>query len=827
MALAAGTRLGRYKVHAKIGSGGMGEVYLAQDLDLGRDVALKILPAELTNDESSLRRFQREARAASSLNHPNILTVHEIGFENGTHFIATEYIEGQTLRDHVTTGPMAISEVLDIAVQVASALAAAHAAGVFHRDIKPDNIMVRSDRIVKVLDFGLAKLTQRETSDSHTPTLVKTEAGLVMGTARYMSPEQVRGVAVDSRTDVWSLGVVIYELVTGRTVFAGATASDVMAAVLEREPPPLNSVSEEVPSELVRIVSKALRKDREERYQTIGDMLVDLKTLKQEFDSDRRMKRPPSQPWDVVTEIGPSSPAKPTEKEAVQTQSSLEYLAGGLKRHRGLVIVLMLVTAAVLIAAYFYLKENETAIDSIAVMPFINASADPNAEYLSDGITESLINSLSQFPKLRVVPRSTVFRYKGREIDPRVVGRELGVRAVLTGKVVQRGDSLIIQTDLVDVAEESQVWGQQYNSKFADIFGVQEEISRQISEKLRMRLSGEERKQLSKRHTANPQAYELYLKGRYHWNRRTAEDLKKGNEYFQRAIDIDPTYALAYSGVADSYLILGNFGLMPPKEAYPRAKAAADTALSMDSNLVEAQVSSAFIKFLFDGDWPAAEAGFKRAIEANPNYGPAHQWYGVCLVGVGRSEEAIAEVKRAQQVDPLSLTINGVVGWVLYLARDYDQAIDQEKKTLEMDQNFTLARRYLGMAYEEKGLYKEAIEEFRKAIQTPEPRPLDLSALGHVYARAGKHAEARKLLDEVKSQTAQNYFPSYDVAIIYVALGQKDEAFTWLEKAYEERYPWLIHLKVDPRLDPLRSDPRFAELVRRLRLPAALPLPVR
>jgi serine/threonine protein kinase len=564
MTIESGSSLGHYEIRSQLGVGGMGEVYLAQDTNLGRRVALKLLPSEFTKDESRVRRFQQEARAASALNHPNILTIHEIGSENSTYFIATEYIEGRTLRDYMSGARMKTTEVLDVATQVASALAAAHAAGVVHRDIKPENIMLRLDGIVKVLDFGLAKLTERETPDMEAPTLVNTDAGVVMGTARYMSPEQVRGLFIDARTDVWSLGAVIYEMLTGRVPFTGETASDVIAGVLEREPQPLGLQGEEIP-ELKRIVSKALRKDREERYQTVKDLSLDLKSLKEELEFEAKLSRsaPPNAHKETFT---PKSgrqtvsattidPALSTaEVEATRPTSSAEYIFREIKHHKkSAILAAAALVALMAVFSYFYFARGDSAaIDSIAVLPFINASADPNTEYLSDGITESLINSLSQLPKLRVVPRSTMFRYKGREVDPQIVGRELGVRAVLTGKLVQRGDTLSIQTELVDVAEESQLWGAQYNRKLADILAVQEEISREISEKLRIRLSGEERKQLTKRYTESTEAYQLYLRGRYYWNKRTAEDLKKGVYYFRQAIDMDPNYALAYAGLADS-----------------------------------------------------------------------------------------------------------------------------------------------------------------------------------------------------------------------------------------------------------------------------------
>jgi eukaryotic-like serine/threonine-protein kinase len=824
MTIAAGTPFGRYQIHSLIGTGGMGEVYLAQDLDLGRRIALKLLPSEFTKDEGRLRRFQQEARAASALNHPNILTIHEIGSEDETHFIATEYIDGESLRQRMSRAEIKLPEILDIVIQVASALTAAHEAGIVHRDIKPENIMVRRDGYVKVLDFGLAKLVEHQAADSEAATMVITDPGVVMGTASYMSPEQARGIDVDARTDIWSLGVVIYELIAGRVPFEGTTTGDMLGLILgDRSAPPLARFTREVPPELERIVTKALTKERDGRYQTTKDLLIDLKRLKQQLDVEAEIERTaPEFRAGATGTSGGSAAVQTMGQPAPASSSNAQCIAGEIKRHKlgvGIAGVMLLAIAAVAYFGYFarYSSPGREAITSIAVLPFVNGSDNPDAEYLSDGISESLINSLSQVPKLRVVPRSTVFRYKGREVDPQTTGRELGVRAVLTGKVVQRGDTLSIQTELIDVEEGSQLWGEQYNRKLADILAVQDDISRVISERLRIRLSGKEQKQLTKGYTDNTEAYQLYLKGRYHWNKRTEEGFKKAIGHFEQAIQKDPSYSLAYTGLADSYIILGNFGLLPPNQAYPKAKAAAEEALKRDADLVEAQVSSSFVKSLFERDWPGAEAGFRRAIELNPNYGPAHQWYGVSLAGAGRVEEAVAELKRAQEVDPLSLTINAVVGWMLYLAGDYDKAIEQEKIVLEMDPNFVLAHRYLGLAYEQKGMYAEAISEFQKAVNLSGARPLDAGALGHAYAVAGRTAEARKVLKEARALSTQAYFPAYEIALVYVGLGEKDQAFEWLDRAFNERSPWLIHLKVDPRFDSLHSDPRFTDLFHRVR----------
>jgi len=822
MPLTSGTRLGRYEVHSQIGAGGMGEVYLAQDMNLGRRVALKLLPSEFTKDENRVRRFQQEARAASALNHPNILTIHEIGSENSTYFIATEYIEGRTLRDHMSEAQMKTSEVLDVATQVASALAAAHAARVVHRDIKPENIMLRRDRIVKVLDFGLAKLTESETPDTEAPTLVNTDAGVVMGTARYMSPEQVRGLTIDARTDVWSLGVVMHEMLMGRVPFAGETASDVIAAVLEREPQALGLQGEEIP-ELKRIVSKALRKDCEERYQTIRDMLVDLKSLKQELELDAKLKRSTQSQSEEVEATATSIEQSTTaNQETAAPTSSAEYVAGQIKRHKLSIGILLVTFFAVAVLGYllYFRRAGKEAITSIAVLPFVNASNNPDAEYLSDGISESLINSLSQVPNLRVVPRSTVFRYKGRDIDPQTVGRELGVRAVLTGRLVQRGDTLSIQTELVDVTEQSTLWGEQYNRKLADLLVVQEEISREISSKLRLKLSGEERKQLARRYTENTEAYQLYLKGRYHWNKRTAEDLKKGVDYFRQAIDIDPNYALAYAGLADSYNVLPIWTPIQTKEAYPKAKWAALKALEIDDTLAEARISLAYTLFRYDWDWQGAEREFKRGIELKSNYATAHQWYSFYLSAMGRVEEAIVEIKRAQDLEPLSLFINSDVGSAFYRAGQYDQAIAQLRKTIELDPTFGYAHYNLGVVYEKKGMYDAAIDEMRNAVELSKSAPdLILASLGHSYAVAGKRAEALDVLDQMKEKAKREHVSAYFIALIYTGLRDEDQAFVWFDKACQDREYFMPRLNDDLRLDAIRSDPRFAELMRCVGLP--------
>ncbi|MEK6322621.1 MAG: protein kinase [Acidobacteriota bacterium] len=832
MTLTAGTRLGRYEVRSQLGAGGMGEVYLAEDTTLGRKVALKILPDRFTKDESRLQRFVQEAKAVSSLNHPNIITIHEIGQENSAHFITTEFIDGLTLRQQIASGGMKLTTVLDVGIQVASALAAAHEAGIIHRDVKPENIMMRRDGYVKVLDFGLAKLTQppAHAIDTQAPTAgrVSTETGVVMGTARYMSPEQARGHKVDARSDIFSLGVVLYEMVTDKVPFEGPSASDVIASILTKEPPPLSRYSPEVPAELERVVTKSLEKDKEERYQVVKDLLLDLKRLKQrlEFEAEQeRSGRPnaigqaPVKTSGGQAAIGTANKSAPSTAEvgAAHTSVSVKYLVSEIKRHPKACVLALVVTVTMLSAIGYWAWGGKAgqAIGSIAILPMTNAGGDINSEYLSDGITENIINSLSQLSGLKVMARTTAFRYKGKDIDAQAAGRELNVDAVMTGKVIQHGETLIVQADLVNVADGTQIWGDKYNRKLSDILEVQEDIARRISEKLRLRLTGEERERLAKPPTENTEAYQLYLKGRYHLYRQEG-DVKKAFNYFEQAIANDPSYALAYAGLADSYAEFQRTGinLLPAHEAMPKAKQAAMKALELDEQLAEAHISLAQIKEGYEWDWAGAEREYKRAIELNPNLARVHHEYGAYLSMLGRHKESIAELKRALEIDPLDLDANTELGYRLFVARQYDQAIEQFRKALDMDPNSPEAHNGLGWVYERKGMYQEALAELSKISLSEYNRAM----FGWVYASSGRKSDAHKVIGELVAQSQKRYISPYLIALIYARLGEKDQTIQWLEKAYENRDNWMVWIKVDPGLDFLRSDPRFTDLLQRVGL---------
>ncbi len=821
--LAGGRSLGHYRIISKIGAGGMGEVYLAEDTKLARRVALKILPAEFAEDKDRMNRFVREAKSASALNHPNIITIHEIGESEGTHFITTEFIDGKTLNEYAKSSPLNLKSALEIAIQIASALDEAHSAGIVHRDIKPDNVMIRSNGLAKILDFGIAKLTDSTNQPSlgeEAATAIKsgTTPGMIIGTPNYMSPEQAKGQAVDARSDIFSFGVVLYEMMAGSLPFEGESAMEMIGAILHKEPKPLPS---DIPAEITKIIGKCLRKNRDERYQTVKDVLIDVQNVKQNLEFQDKLEHSiiPNQE-EKKTQILQAT----TADEIKQTTTNQTAANNPAKKYLTAALAILLVSA-IGFFGYRYLTTNHNQIESIAVMPFVNESGSADTEYLSDGMTESLINSLSQLPKLSVKARSSVFRYKGKEIEPQTIGSELSVQAILNGRVVERGDNLTLSLELVDTKTGNQIWGEQYNRKTTDLVSLQNEIARDVSNKLRTKLSGAEQNQIAKNYTTNTEAYQLYLKGRYHWNKRTGADIRKSIEYFQQAIDKDPTYALAYAALAESYVLIPSYTKDSPHDAYPKARAAAMKALEIDETLAEVHAALATINEEYDWKFAEAEREYKRAIKLNPNDATTRQWYGEYLLAVGRNEEAIAEIKRAQELDPLSLIINSILGFAYTENRQYAQAIEQFRKTIEMDQNFPRAHLYLASAYEAKGMYEEAISEYEKHAVSNGAPPVEVAketaAIREAYKKSGANGYWRKqieIYERMQVLQPDSVPPLSVVASYYAQIGEKEQAFALLEKAYEKREVDVSYLRL-PVYDLIRSDPRFLDLLRRIGLP--------
>jgi serine/threonine-protein kinase len=785
-----GHALGFYRILSLLGAGGMGEVHLAEDPRLGRRVALKILPAEFAQDQARLRWFEKEARATSALNHPNIITIHDIGEADGHPYIATEFIDGETLRRRMSRSPLTVDEALDIGLQVANALAAAHEAGVVHRDIKPENIMLRRDGYVKVLDFGLAKLTQSQELEMPAATLTapssRASTGILMGTAGYMSPEQARTQTVDARSDIFSLGVVLYEMLSGHCPFSGSTTGDVFTSILTDEPS-LERLGPETPESLKRVIGKSLRKDPRERYQTARELIADLMTLKQK--SPRRA-------------------------------SSAEYLVGAITRRKW-VAVSLVATALLVVAGVRHFLPTADFIDSIAILHFVNEGGDATTEYISDGLSDNLIGRLErQYPNLRVTPFTTALRYKGKPLDAQNLASALNVRSVLMGWLTVRGDALSVRATLVDAQDNRTLWEGQYSDRrVADLLQVQAEISQDIFLKLGRRLAAGQERPLLKPETRNSEAHRLYTHGRYHWAKLTKEGLHRSIELFQEAVGKDPDYALAYSGLADSYSILGEGSYEPPDKVFTEARKYADEALSHDDNLAEAWVSLGMVKLFYEWDWPGAEIALKRAMVINPNSPHALHFYGHYLQIVGRTDEAITYTNQGVEKDMANLFLNAELGWAYLWARQYDAALSQFEKTLDLDRNFEWATWSIAQALEQLGRNEDALRVLNDAGGAASEWSWMVAETGYAHARQGNKAEAEKAIRELKKRAEHEYIDPVILAYIYIALDNKQEALDWLDKALELRSGLLPWLKVEPKFDPLRNEPRFVHLLEQVGLP--------
>jgi len=796
-----GQTLGHYRITERIGAGGMGVVYRAHDERLERDVALKVLPTGTLADEDARKRFRKEALALARLNHPNIAAVYDFDTQDGQDFLVMEYVPGGTLDSRLTNGALHEKEVVLLGAQIAAALEEAHEQGIVHRDLKPGNIAITLKGQAKVLDFGLVKLLQPASAGIPGDTLTASVAGTeVAGTLPYMAPEQVEAERVDARTDVYALGAVLYEMGTGRRPFQANSALRLSDAIRREPPVSPRAVNPAVSPELDRIILKCLEKKSENRYQSAKELAVDL----------RRLRSSVSGPF-----------VRP--KERADNRRRRVLLATGIILPTGIIIALMLLVVGLNVNGWRERLRGKLVsphIESLAVLPLENLSRDPDQEYFANGMTEALITELAQIESLKVISRTSVVRYRETKEPLSQIAKELKVDAVVEGSVQRSGEKVGINVQLIDARTDRHLWAKSYERDLRDILTLQREVASAITTEIRAKVTPQEQSNLARAHQVDEAAYEAYLKGLYYSDRRTQEGLMKGNEYFQQAIALDPNYALAHAGLANSYADLGGWlGFFSPRDFLPRAREEASKALAIDDTLAQAHYSLAEAKLKYEWDWSGAEREYRRAIQLNPNYAPAHQGYGTYLEALARFDEAIAERKRARELDPLSPLRTADVGYPFYWAGQYDQAIEHYRRGLELDPTFFWSYLWIGEAYVEKGMHEEAIAEIRKAVALSAGNARVLATLGYAYAVSGRRSEALKVLNDLRARSKQSYVSPYFIALVYAGLGENDRTLQWLEKAYQERHPYLLLLKVQPVFRKLRSDSHFQDLLRRIGFP--------
>ncbi|MFQ5777047.1 MAG: protein kinase [Terriglobia bacterium] len=812
--------LAHYRIVEKIGAGGMGEVYRARDERLERDVAVKVLPTGTLADEAARKRFRKEALALAKLSHPNIGHVYDFDTQDGVDFIAMEHIEGVTLSETLKSGPLREKEIAQLGAQMAEGLGAAHKENLIHRDIKPGNLRVTPEGRVKILDFGIAKLLEPVSPTAPTESFTETHA--LAGTLPYMAPEQLREGTADHRSDLYSLGVVLYEMATGKRPFEQRLSTALAADIQTKTPPSPRYHNPDIPSRLEDIILKCLEKDPAHRYQSAQDLLADFRrlgaapvaTLPARFvvrtEGVSIVKQGRSLVIDVKDKKGP-----------VHVTVPLWVVIGALALAVLLVLILVMNVGGWrerLLGGSI----SPRPIESVAILPLDNLMNDSEQDYFVDGMTEAVITELSRIGALKVISRTSVMRYKGTDKSLPEIAADLGVDAIVEGSVLRSGDRVRITAQLIRAATDEHLWANKFDRNLGDILALQSDVAQAIAREIKIAVTPEEENRLARTRPVNPEAHEAYLKGRYFWNKKTEEALKTSLEYFERAIEKDSNYAAAYAGLADSYLHLAHFSGFPPQEAMAKAEAATLKALEIDLKLAEAHASLGHLR-MHKWDWSGSEKEFKRAVELNPNYATVHYWYAALLSQIGRHPEAVAEINRALELDPLSLMINTTAGVGRYRARQYDLAIEQFQRTLAMDPNFVPARQDLGLVYVQKGFYDEAIAELREARELPGAGARGAAFLAYAYAVGGKTRQAFEILDELKEVSRQGRPPSYEIAAVHAALGQKDQAFAWLENAYVERDSWLVFLKVEPMFDPLRGDARFQDLLRRMNFPETSP----